>query len=337
MTKLFGQGKTCVIAEIAQSYEGSFDDAKALIVAAAKTKADAVKFHVFFADELAVPSYEHYTLFRRLEFTAGQWGELAALAQSHGLLFAADVLGTDGLRVLTQIGADVLKIHATDMENLSLLRAVGATGKPVLLACGGATSGEMGRAIKTLRDSGAREICLLHGFQASPTAPEDSRMLRMHALARTFDLPAGYADHIDGEHELARTWPLIAVGAGAAVIEKHMTLNRAAQKEDYISALNPDEFQTMVEWIRLVDSGLGRDDFDLAKAEADYRIAARKKTVAVRALKSGTAISESDIALKRTPHRDRTRSSAGLCVSLCRCMVRWVITCSRRCRSAYAS
>ena len=80
-----------------------------------------------------------------------------------------------------------------------------------------------------------------------------------------------------------------------------MTLNRAARQEDYISALNPDEFQTMVEWIRLVDSGLGRDDFDLAKAEADYRISARKKTVAVRDLKSGTAISESDIALKRTP------------------------------------
>ena len=188
MTKLFGQGKTCVIAEIAQSYEGSFDDAKALIVAAAKTKADAVKFHVFFADELAVPSYEHYTLFRRLEFTAGQWGELAALAQSHGLLFAADVLGTDGLRVLTQIGADVLKIHATDMENLSLLRAVGATGKPVLLACGGATSGEIGRATKTLRDSGAREICCvcmrLHEPSICPRATRTTLMVSTSSRAR---------------------------------------------------------------------------------------------------------------------------------------------------------
>jgi N,N'-diacetyllegionaminate synthase len=299
--KRFDQGKILIIAEIAQSYEGSFDDAKALIAAAARTKADAVKFHVFFADELAVPSYEHYELFKRLEFSVGQWGELAILAHNQGLLFAADVLGIDGLRVLTEIGADILKIHATDIENLPLLRAVGSSGKPVLISCGGATPGEIGRAIKTLRDAGAPEVCLLHGFQASPTAPEDSRMLRMHALARTFDLPAGYADHIDGEHELARTWPLVAAGAGAAVIEKHLTLNRADQKEDYISALNPEEFRTMVEWIRLVERGLGRDDFDLAKAEADYRVAARKKTVAARDLKAGTTIVETDLALKRTP------------------------------------
>jgi N,N'-diacetyllegionaminate synthase len=299
--KFLEPGRTFIIAEIAQSYEGSFEDASALVTAASQAKADAVKFHLFFADELAVPAYEHYALFRRLEFTVKQWGDLAALARSLGLAFFADVLGPDGLRVLDEIGADGLKIHATDMENLTLLRAVGITRRPVLLACGGATTGEIATAIRTLRQAGSREICLLHGFQASPTAPEDSRLLRMHALARTFDLPAGYADHIDGEHELARVWPLVAVSAGASVIEKHLTLNRSAQKEDYISALNPDEFRTMVDWIRLVERGLGRDDFDLAQAEAAYRLAARKRTVAVRELKAGTTVSEADIALKRTP------------------------------------
>lgn len=297
----FESGKVLVVAEIAQSYEGSFDEATALVRAAAASGADVVKFHVFYADELAVPAYEHYALFKHLEFSRQQWAELRMLARELGLAFAADVLGVDGLRVLDGIDADLLKIHATDMENLPLLRAVGGTGRPVLLSCGGATAGEIAAAVGMLRAAGAREICLLHGFQASPTSPEDSRMRRMHALARTFGLPTGYADHIDGAHELARAWPLVAVGAGATVIEKHVTLDRAAQKEDFISALNPDEFRTMVEWIRLVERGLGRDDFDLARTEADYRRAARKKVVAVRAAGPGTTLSAEDLALKRTP------------------------------------
>jgi N,N'-diacetyllegionaminate synthase len=299
--KIFNSDRVLVIAEIAQSYEGSFDDAKALVEAAAAAKADAVKFHVFYADELAVPSYQYYDLFRRIEFTPAQWRELAQLAKSRELLFFADVLGIEGLRVLEEIGVDGLKIHATDMENVALLKAVGASGRAVLLSCGGALSGEISNATRTLRESGAKEVCLLHGFQASPTPAEDSRMLRMRALSRTFDLPVGYADHIDAEHELASVWPLIALGIGAGVIEKHLILDRSAQKEDYISALNPDEFQTMVDWIRLVEQGLGREDFDLAEAEQQYRLGARKRVVATRALKKGATVGEEDIALKRTP------------------------------------
>ena len=298
---LFGSGRVLIIAEVAQSHEGCFDDAKALIRAAAQGGAEAVKFHVFSADELAVPAYEHYALFKQLELSAAQWIELAALARSLDLAFVADVLGPDGLKLLDEIAVDGLKIHATDMENLPLLRAVGATGRPVLLACGGATPGEIAVATRALREAGARAVCLLHGFQASPTPPEDSRMLRMRALARTFELPVGYADHIDGGHELALTWPLVAVGAGATVIEKHLALDRSAQKEDFVSALNPDEFRTMVEWIRLVEQGLGSDDFDLAQAESEYRRAARKRVVALRALKAGATISDTDVALKRTP------------------------------------
>lgn len=292
-----------VVAEMAQSYEGSLDDAKSLIRAAGEAGADAVKFHVFFADELAVPAYEHYALFKKLELGEAQWRELADLAHSLNMGFVADVLGTDGLRVLQAIGADGLKIHATDLANIPLLRAVGAAGLPVLVACGGGTAGEIATAIGALRESGAKEICLLHGFQASPTPADGSRLLRLRALARTFALPVGYADHIDGDHQLATTWPLAAVGAGAVVIEKHLTLDRSAMKEDYISALNPDEFRSMVEWLRLLERGLGRDDFDLAEAEIEYRGSARKRVVAARDLPAGRSIDATDVALKRTPDR----------------------------------
>lgn len=297
----FGVGRVLVVAELAQSYEGSFAGAEALIRAAASAKADAVKFQVFSADELAVPSYQHYELFQKLEFTAAQWDNLFGLARNLKLLVFADVLGLDGLKMLDALHIDGLKIHASDILNIPLLEAVGRTGRPAFLSCGGSTYGEISEAIRVLREAGSKSLCLLHGFQASPTAPEDSRFLCLKALRRSFEVPVGYADHIDAGHPLARQWPLIALGVGVEVIEKHLTLNRSDQKEDYISALNPYEFAQMVEWIRLGEAGLGRADFDLTPAETAYRQGFRKRVVAAHTLEAGRTLTLADVALKRVP------------------------------------
>lgn len=298
---LFGAGPALIIAELAQSYEGSFADAQALVRAAASAHADAVKFQIFAADELAVPDYEYYSLFRTLELGPEQWVELASLARALDMEFLADVLGVASVEMLDRLGVDGFKIHASDALNLPLLEAVGQTGRPVLLSCGGSYSAEIAEAVQKLREAGARAICLMHGFQASPTDPADTRLRRLRALRRTFRLPVGYADHIDAEHSLARHWPLLAVGTGVDVIEKHLTLNRADQKEDYISALNPDEFAEMVTGIRLAEQALGRDDFDLTPAERSYRGSFRKRVVAARTLESGRVLTASDLALKRVP------------------------------------
>jgi len=298
---LFGGERVLVIAELAQSYEGSFEDAAALVRAAAEADADAVKFQIFQADELAVPGYEYYDLYRKLELSEAQWGALFVLARERRVLPMADVFGVATCAMLERLDVAAYKIHAADMRNLALLDAVGRTARPVFLSCGGSTYGEMAEAVGTLRRAGSREICLLHGFQDSPTKPEDTRFLRLAALRTAFGLPVGYADHIDGEHELARHWPLLALTAGARVIEKHFTLRRADRKEDYVSALNPDEFAEMVRHLRTVEAALGREDFDLSAAEAAYRRGFRKRVLAVRALPAGHRVGASDVVLKRAP------------------------------------
>jgi N,N'-diacetyllegionaminate synthase len=298
---LFAGERVFVIAELAQSYEGSYADAEALVRAAADAGADAVKFQIFQADELAVPQYEYYDLYRKLELGETQWGALFALARARGVLPIADIFGVPTCAMLDRLDVAAYKVHAADMRNLLLLEAIGRTRRPVLISCGGSTSGEIGDAVATLRGAGASDLCLLHGFQDSPTKPEDTRFLRLAALRRAFGLPVGYADHIDGEHALARHWPLLALTAGVSVIEKHFTLRRADQKEDYISALDPHEFAEMVRHIRTVESGLGRDDFDFSPAEAEYRRGFRKRVVAVRPLPAGHLVAAPDVALKRAP------------------------------------
>lgn len=297
----FGSGRALVIAEIAQSHEGSFAEAQALVRAASTAKADSVKFQVFQADELAVPSYQYYDLFQKLEFTREEWRELLGLARSLGLCPFADVSGLAGVKLLEELDIDAYKIHASDIQNIALLEAVGYTKRPILLSCGGGTYGEIAEAINILRRAGATSLCLMHGFQASPTLPEETNFLRLTALSHAFDLPVGYADHIAGDHPMARQWPLFSLVAGAAVIEKHLTLNRSEKKEDYISSLNPDEFRQMVEWIRLVEAALGRSDFNMTPSEAEYRTAFRKRVVAACNLARGTKLMAFHLALKRAP------------------------------------
>ena len=60
-----------IIAEIAQGYEGDTKLTELLTIGANATGADAVKYQLVYADELATPDYKYYELFRSLEMSTG--------------------------------------------------------------------------------------------------------------------------------------------------------------------------------------------------------------------------------------------------------------------------
>src|SRR3989338_6454338 len=95
---------TFVICELSQTHEGDLLLAKDLIKAAAKAKADAAKVQVFSADELAVPTYRYYELFKKLEWTKNSWKELIDYAHELNIQLWADVFGEDSLNMLLSIG-----------------------------------------------------------------------------------------------------------------------------------------------------------------------------------------------------------------------------------------
>ena len=86
------KNKLNFIAEIAQGFEGNFEQSKLLIKAAAKAGADAVKFQLVYADELSTADYQHYQLFKELEMEEAQWKSLKDYASSQGIQLIVDVL-----------------------------------------------------------------------------------------------------------------------------------------------------------------------------------------------------------------------------------------------------
>jgi len=140
----------------------------------------------------------------------------------------------------------------------------------------------------------------MHGFQGFPTKTSEIHLNRITSLKKRYHLPVGYMDHTDASSSLAMVAPLIAIGKGANIIEKHITLNRKLKEEDYQSSLNPDEFLKLAKLLKKAYPALGTESFDIKDGEIQYRNNMKKKFVAAENIKKNSIIKKSNISLKRT-------------------------------------
>lgn len=296
-----------IIAELAQGFEGRPGQAHLLLRAAAAAGADAAKYHLVYADELATPDYKHYGLFRSLEMADGVWEELGSYARELGIALHFDVFGARSLALAERVGAQALKVHGTDIANVSLLNQIAQSAVPkILLGSGGAFLPEIERAIDLLA---RKEIVILLGFQGYPTPNDANQIARVRMLSNLFSarkqkVTVGFADHAAPEDSLRFALAATALGAGARVFEKHLTLGEVMKMEDHEAALNPDRFSEFVTILHDCAKAYGRSgemaDFGMSDAELAYRKMIRRHVVTQRAIAAGKCIEPADVLLKRT-------------------------------------
>jgi N,N'-diacetyllegionaminate synthase len=296
-----------IIAELAQGYEGNASIAKLLVKSAALAGADSAKFQLVIAEELATVEYEHYSLFKKLEMPVESWNEVKQTADEHGISLQFDIFGEISLHLAEIIGVKTIKIHPTDIGNRLLIRMINSSNiGNVVIGIGGAKLSEIKVVVDELI---SKSIVLLCGFQAYPTANEDNQLSRLEYIRKNLGdrhprISFGFADHADPESDLSGVLGGLAIGYGASVLEKHMTLDRLLQLEDYESALNPVEFAHYVVQMRSAVAAAGTcqslDGFGMSSSEMKYRDTVRRQVVAQIDIDAGTEICESMICLKRS-------------------------------------
>jgi N,N'-diacetyllegionaminate synthase len=149
---------------------------------------------------------------------------------------------------------------------------------------------------------------VLLGYQGYPTPVEGNQIKRVRLAVERFkaqpNVTIGFADHALPDSTLRYSLAAMAVGAGAKVLEKHLTLGRIMKIEDHEAALNPDEFLEFSQTIRGCETALGEasdtEDFGMSESEKGYRTMIRRHVVAARDLKAGAVIAPEDVILKRT-------------------------------------
>ena len=301
---------TQIVAEIAQGFEGRPEQAILMIKAAAASKADAVKFQLVIADELSTPDYEHYELFTTLEMDTAVWQDMKTSCDQLGVELVVDIFGPASLAMAECLSLKTVKIHATDIANVPLLRALAASSiGSILLGAGGATRTEIANALDILQ---SKRVVLLHGFQGYPTAVEENQMSRIGVyhdlIAGRSGVEVGLSDHADPHTPLNVTLSAFALASGITVIEKHLTMGVCMELEDHEAAMNPDEFRHFVKAVRELEASVGErsdaEDFGMSRKEQNYRLKTRRHVVAARDLKVGDRIGDEDTLLKRTqsPH-----------------------------------
>jgi N,N'-diacetyllegionaminate synthase len=306
--RVVGEGPAFVIAEAGVNHNGDLELAHRLVDAAADAGADAVKFQTFRTDALvsqAAPKARYQVettgegesqraMLARLELSAEAHATLRDHAARRGLVFFSTPFDEASADLLDGLGVELLKVPSGEVTNVPLLRHVAAKGRPVLLSTGMCTLDEVGAAVAELRAAGDPPLAILHCVSAYPAPVEDTNLRALDTLRARFGVPVGLSDHSLGI-EIA----LAAVARGAAVLEKHLTLDTALPGPDHRASLAPAEFAGLVRGVRAIEVALGDGAKRPMPSELDTRAVARRSLVAARSLPAGHRLGREDVAVKR--------------------------------------
>jgi len=301
------KGSVYIVAEAGVNHNGRLEAALQMVEAARHAGADAIKFQVFQADRLASrfaeqAAYQKKTgqaesqrqMLRELQLQPAEFARIKQHCDAVGIEFLATPFSVEDLRVLLDLGVRAIKIASPDIVNRPLLEAAGRSGLPIILSTGAAEPAEIDAAYRLLRDQHGCAVVLLHCVSSYPTPLEQANLRRMQALRDRCGCAVGFSDHT----QEVQTGSL-AVAAGAAMLEKHFTLDRSQPGPDHAFSLNPDQLTEYIHLARLAERILGDGALEPSESEREVRRLARCSVVAARDIPAGSVVSADMLAIKR--------------------------------------
>ena len=305
---------TYIIGEIGQNHNGSVDIAKLLteLVSRPITEEDfglalmpidAVKLTKRdLAEELSSSQmnrpYDTPNSFGKtygehrqfLELSDEEHYEVYKYAKSLGLDFVETLCAKGCLSLLRLFTPDRLKVASRDLTNLPLLEVLAETRIPIILSTGMAGKKELDEALEVITKY-HDNIAILHCVSQYPTEPDNLNLLTIRYLQKHYgQYTIGFSDHTIG---IAA--PIVAVGMGAKIIEKHITIDRGMKGTDQKGSLGPDGVRRMVRDIRLVEHWLGTEDLYIDRSVAASKVKLERSIASNKDLKVGHIITENDI------------------------------------------
>jgi len=297
-----------VIAEAGVNHNGAVALALRLADEARRAGADAVKFQAFDAAEIAdadAPKAEYQrrqteaaesqqAMLARLQLSEEALGAIADHCRTIGIMFLASAFDRGSVDALDRLGVAAHKIASGEITNVSLLRHVARSRRPIILSTGMSDLDDVRAALAVLREAGDPAVILLQCTSQYPADPRDVNLRAMRTLADEFQVPVGFSDHTEGI-DIA----IAAAALGAAVIEKHFTLDRSMEGPDHAASIEPGELAALVGGVRRVADARGDGLKRPAPSELATRDVVRRRLVARLDLAAGSILTEESVAARR--------------------------------------
>lgn len=299
-----------VIAEMSANHNGRIETAFEIIDAAKAAGVDAVKMQTYTADTITLRSdapefriseglWAGRTLHDLYDeaHTPWEWhGALFDHARRTGVTLFSSPFDTTAVDLLEDLGAPAYKIASFEAVDLPLIRYVAATRKPMIISTGMADEEEIAAAIAAARDGGCTDLAILHCVSGYPAAPEEYDLRTIADMVARFGVIVGLSDHT-----LDNVTAIASVAVGAALIEKHFTLDRTGGGPDDSFSLEPDELSDLCRDVRTAWTALGSVRYERTASERG-NVQFRRSLYFVRALKAGEVVTSDAVRSVRPGH-----------------------------------
>ncbi|RXT04459.1 pseudaminic acid synthase [Ammoniphilus sp. CFH 90114] len=277
--KIIGSGhRPFIIAEMSGNHNQSLERALAIVEAAAKAGAHALKLQTYTADTMTLDislgefyiddedslwkEHSLYELYQQA-YTPWEWHKpIFNRCKELGLIAFSTPFDETAVDFLESLDVPCYKIASFENVDLPLIRKVASTGKPVIISTGMATVAELDEMVRTVRDAGCNQLVLLKCTSTYPASPEDSNILTIPHLRELFGCQVGLSDHTMGVGVA-----VASVALGATVIEKHFTLARSEGGVDAAFSMEPLEMEALVVETERAFQSLGRVSYGPGEKE----------------------------------------------------------------------
>lgn len=225
-----------------------------------------------------------------LELSDEEHFEVYKYAKSLGLEFVETLCAVGCLSLLKLFTPDKLKVASRDLTNLPLLEALAETKLPIILSTGMAGVKELDNALDIITKY-HNDISILHCVSQYPTHPDNLNLRTITYLKKHYgQYTIGFSDHTIGISA-----PTVAVGMGAEIIEKHVTIDRRMKGTDQAGSLGPDGVNRMVRDIRIAERWMGSEELYIEKSVATAKVKLERSIATSKFIKKGDIITEADI------------------------------------------
>lgn len=306
--------ETYIIGEIGQNHNGSVDIAKLIVELVSRpVKEEVFGFNLKpmnavkmtkrdLTEELTMSQmdkiYDTPNSFGRtygehrafLELSDEEHFEVYKYAKSLGLDFVETLCAIGCLSLLKLFTPDYLKVASRDLTNLPLLERLAETKIPIILSTGMAGKKELDDALDVITRYHSN-ISILHCVSQYPTQPDNLNLKTITYLKKHYgQYKIGFSDHTIGISA-----PVVAVGMGAEIIEKHVTIDRRMKGTDQAGSLGPDGVNRMIRDIRIAERWMGTEDLYIDKSVESAKIKLERSIATNKTLHVGDVITTNDL------------------------------------------
>lgn len=292
-----------VIAELSANHNGNLNTALRIIEEAHLAGASAVKLQTYKPDTITLNSdrdefkingglWDGRTLYNLYEEAHTPWDWHKPLfdhAQKLGITIFSSPFDRTAIDLLEDLNAPAYKIASFEAIDLPLIKYAASTGKPMIISTGMADAEEIQEAIDAARSGGCKELAILHCVSGYPAPAEDYNLHTITDMIQRFGLVTGLSDHT-----LDNTTAITSVALGAAIIEKHFTLNRGGGGPDDSFSLEPQDLKALCTNAKTAWQALGKVDYGKKPSE-QANVKFRRSLYFVNDLKPGDVVTPQDV------------------------------------------